>query len=231
MLTMRLWGFFLCYMLLGTSAYAANAPCLDKEVLRPRTVMVEEYSRGVGSGVLYDANHVLTTYHVVQNIEKIWVRLPGHLLPVQAALLRYDAAADVALLALARPVGKVEPLPVVNRLERGEELVLAAFVNGNPRQFDVVGGTYIDIAQLPNGPRTANSIVLESRAYVGDSGGGVYTCDGALAGLGFGNRTNENRPGHALAVQPGMIQLLLMYGQKLPEGPILSVDSPARLAE
>jgi hypothetical protein len=223
--------FFFLMLLVAGGAGLSHAACLEEEALRPRTVVVEAYSRGVGSGVLYDANHVLTAYHVVDDIEKIWIRLAGHMLPVQAELLRYDAAADVALLALARPVGKAEPLPIVNRLERGEELVLGAFAHGDLTRFGVVPGTYLDVARVENGPRTASYIVLENRTYGGDSGGGLYTCDGALAGLEIGNRAHENRPEHIVAVQPGMIQLLLMYGKKLPEKPDVSADDPKQPAK
>ena len=196
---------------LASSSIAGE--CVSEKELYMRSVIIEKYGRGAGSGVILDERYILTAYHVVEDIERIWIRLPGEAnLPVPAPLVRHDKEADIALLQLEEPLVNVPRLHVVHSKDMHPNMLvfLGAYAFADPGRFGMVEGHYLAPARLKEGgPVTASFIHLKKRTYGGDSGGGVFNCFGDLVGIEVGNLAHQNRPYHIAAVSPAFIQWVL----------------------
>ncbi|MFZ2620333.1 MAG: serine protease, partial [Alphaproteobacteria bacterium] len=183
-------------------------------------IIVEKYGKRAGSGVLLDGKRILTAYHVIAGLEDeknpIWIRLPGQAmygLPTATRFVGADKDADIAYLMLEKPLPN--PLPALgvvygDGMYKDMPLFLAAYAHANPVGFGVVEGKLIAPAKVNGKSKvTANLIQLESRTYGGDSGGGVFTCDGDLAGIELGSMAQDGKPEMMVAALPGIVQILL----------------------
>ncbi len=194
----------------------AGAACLYPETLNKRSVVIEKTGRGVGTGVLLDGQRVLTAYHVVDDIEKIWLRLPGKepKLPVPARIVKYDVVSDLALLHIDDPVAQLTPLGIAfaHELNKNEQVYLAGYAHGKLSRFGMLEGRYKGVAKIESDSGKSvrvSYIELNRRAYGGDSGGGIFTCRGLLAGIELGNLAKENKPNHIVAVTPDYLNWFL----------------------
>ena len=205
-----MYRFVLVFLLLPI---AAQARCVGKEDLYNRSVVIEKYGRGVGSGVLLNGDTVVTAYHVVDDVEKIWLRLPGELsLPVQAELVKSDKEADLALLKIQKSPLSLKTMQVAypGDLYTNVPVFFAGYAHADPTRFGVIPGRYKAPAKLPGQKYPmASFIQLEQRVYGGDSGAGIYTCDGLLMGIEIGNQAHLGLPGRVAAVAPQYIQWFL----------------------
>ena len=164
----------------------AQTACLEEQWLRDRSVLIQKAQKGKGSGVIWDANHVLTAWHVVEDLPIIWLRPQGHLLraPHRATVIDKDIAADVALLKLEKPIPKAISTPLAPAVTFSQTAVLSGYRHGDSSRFDVIPGRVkVTNVTLANGPTTHTLYKLSQWAYSGHSGGGIYTCEGELLGI------------------------------------------------
>jgi S1-C subfamily serine protease len=96
---------------------------LNPEVIRP----------GTGSGFLWDAQHVVTNYHVVQSAHRVKVTLSNQL-TYDASVVGTDASNDLAVLKLSSAPLDVRPISVgtSHDLMVGQRV----FAIGNPFGLD-----------------------------------------------------------------------------------------------
>lgn len=146
---------------------------------------VEIYTEcGSGSGVIVDALHVYTAYHVVdcggemdegklQAAQVVVIRTLGKVSRI--GTISADAARDIALLTLDSPLAGIVPVKV-RRAEIGE--TVCAYTSIPERS--VRCGTVDSFIR----PRLYGDVLVDGANYwYGNSGSGVYGKDGALVGL------------------------------------------------
>lgn len=166
---------------------------------------------GAGSGVILSAEgYIITNHHVIDTATEIDVTLyNGHVYP--ATVVDGDPATDIAIL-------KITPNEVLyavevgssNSLVVGEEVVAV----GNP--LGVLPGT------VTNGIVSALNRVLEVNGYKrtliqtntaispGNSGGGLFDCNGKLVGIVNAKQTQEGAEGLGFAIPIDTVMELIV---------------------
>jgi S1-C subfamily serine protease len=173
----------------------------SERVVDPWTRSVHDMPRGTGSGFLWDRlGHVITNAHVVNGASGAYVRLAdGRVFP--ASLVGVDPSHDLAVLRIAVPTGRPEPLPIgtSSDLQVGQKV----FAIGNPFGLDWTLTTGIVSAlerELPSATGTIRGLIQTDAAInPGNSGGplldsagrligvntAIFSPSGAYAGIGF----------------------------------------------
>jgi S1-C subfamily serine protease len=162
-----------------------------------------EVVEGDGSGFVWDERgYVVTNYHVVRNVERVHVLLPGQKEPFAARLVGADPSVDIAVLKIEPPPGGLIPLPLgtSSDLQVGQR----AFAIGNPFGYDqtlttgIVSALDREIVSLVGNP-IRGVIQTDAAINPGNSGGPlldssgrligvntmIYSPSGASAGIGF----------------------------------------------
>ncbi len=158
------------------------------EAVSQSVIEVSNGRNTIGSGFIYDdQRHVVTAYHVIEQLNSIYVVLPdGRTSP--ASVVGSSSLSDVAVLLLERQFN-VTPLVMANSesIKIGEAVV----VIGSP--FDL-GGTVTAgiVSQLNRFERIgddlesrwiSNLIQFDAPANFGNSGGPLFNIDGDVIGL------------------------------------------------
>lgn len=145
------------------------------------TVRVET-DCGSGSGVLVDATHVLTAYHVVDCEDWPAVKLSPHVKIITASGLeldtfynRFDGERDLAELRVKNPVVDV-PAVTVARAYKGE---LVCATTATPTRSMLCGAVKKHLDQRSHG----DFELAGTSVWFGNSGGGVWNAKGELLGL------------------------------------------------
>jgi S1-C subfamily serine protease len=158
--------------------------------------------RGTGSGFVWDdLGHVITNNHVIEGASRAGVRLADGR-TFEARLVGTDPSHDIAVLQIAVPIDRPEPLPIGTSadLKVGQKV----FAIGNPFGLDWTLTTGIVSAlerELPEeGGRVIRGLIQTDAAInPGNSGGplldsagrligmntAIFSPSGAYAGIGF----------------------------------------------
>jgi Do/DeqQ family serine protease len=155
--------------------------------------------RGVGSGVIVDAEgFLLTNHHVIAGAQRIDVRLSDGR-EAEAELVGTDPETDLALLKL--PVDKLEGLPVIDLgSSRTLQVGDAVLAIGNP--FDVgqtvTSGIVSALQRQQLGINVfENFIQTDAAINPGNSGGALVDAQGRLVGI---NSAIYSRSGGSLGI-------------------------------
>ncbi|ORB28016.1 peptidase S1 and S6 chymotrypsin/Hap [Catenulispora acidiphila DSM] [Mycolicibacterium parafortuitum] len=144
----------------------------------------QDFEEGGGSAFLYDAEHLVTNHHVVQDlVEPIHVQLPtAH--QTEARVVGRDPLTDLAVLRVDPQ--SAEPLMISPLRARLGEL---CFAFGSPLgefpesiSIDIVSGLK---RSLPTGDKQAIFDVIQTDAAInpGNSGGPLVNVDGQVIGV------------------------------------------------
>lgn len=173
----------------------------SERVIDPWTRSIHDMPRGTGSGFLWDRlGHVITNRHVVAGASGAYIRLADGRV-FAAHLVGVDSAHDLAVLRIAVPTGRPDPLPI----GRSSDLVVGqkVFAIGNPFGLDWTLTTGIVSAlerELPAENGTIRGLIQTDAAInPGNSGGplldsagrligvntAIFSPSGAYAGIGF----------------------------------------------
>ena len=162
-----------------------------------------EIVEGDGSGFVWDERgYVVTNFHVVRNVERVHVLLPGQEEPFLASFVGADPSVDIAVLKIEPPAGGLIPLPLgtSNDLQVGQK----TYAIGNPFGYDqtlttgIVSALDREIISLVGNP-IRGVIQTDAAINPGNSGGPlldssgrligvntmIYSPSGASAGIGF----------------------------------------------
>jgi S1-C subfamily serine protease len=149
----------------------------------------EPESGGVatGSGFLVDTEgHIITNNHVVENSDKVEVKLGSSDKTYTAEVVGADPATDVALLKVDAPADSLHPLVLGDSgsVEVGEPVVAI----GNPFGLDrtVTAGIVSAIQrqiQAPNGFSISHVIQTDAAINPGNSGGPLIDSSGKVVGI------------------------------------------------
>ena len=158
------------------------------EAVSQSVIEVSDGRNTIGSGFIYDdQGHVVTAYHVIEQLSSIYVVLPDGRTS-HASVVGSSSLSDVAVLLLEQQFN-VTPLVMANSesIKIGEAVV----VIGSP--FDL-GGTVTAgiVSQLNRFERIgddlesrwiSNLIQFDAPANFGNSGGPLFNIDGDVIGL------------------------------------------------
>jgi S1-C subfamily serine protease len=149
----------------------------------------EAESGGVatGSGFVIDGDgHILTNNHVIEDANKITVKLGESDKTYEAEVVGADPGTDVALLKVDAPASELHPLTLghSSELEVGDPVVAI----GNPFGLDrtVTSGIVSALQrqiQAPNGFSISNVIQTDAAINPGNSGGPLINSEGEVVGI------------------------------------------------
>lgn len=205
--------FTLAFSLFATGTLYSAEACAPDAQIQNRLVLIEKYSRGKGSGVLYGGTTVLTNRHVVEDIDIPWVWVPALQKSIRADVvyLAPHKEADLAILKLRERVIGTAILPLAPSLQAGEELKVTGFPFGKKHKLSTVTGTLKSKAKT-QGMSHADIMLTElhnDQTHSGDSGGGVFNCKGELAGIHFGNQAHIGKPKNSFSVHADALRRIL----------------------
>jgi S1-C subfamily serine protease len=166
------------------------------------TLNAQEVPQGSGSGFIWDRQgHVVTNFHVIQGASAAQVTLADQS-TYDAELVGYAPEKDLAVLKIAAPAAKLQPLPLGSSdvLKVGQSV----FAIGNPFGLDQTLTTGVVSAlgreiQSAAGVPIRDVIQTDAAINPGNSGGplldsagrligintAIYSPSGAYAGIGF----------------------------------------------
>lgn len=148
------------------------------------TGQTSDFEEISGSAWLYDAEHLITNHHVVEDlVDPIYVQLPGGT-PNQAWVIGNDPLTDLAILRTDQQ--STPPLPIS---EKGARLGELCFAFGSPLgrypeslSIGIVSGLKRSIS---SGDRQAIFDVIQTDAAInpGNSGGPLVNAEGLVIGV------------------------------------------------
>jgi S1-C subfamily serine protease len=153
-----------------------------------------------GSGILIDTEgHIVTNNHVVENADRVEVKLGSSDKTYAAEVVGTDPATDVALLKVNAPAGSLHPLSLGDsaKVEVGEPVVAI----GNPFGLDrtVTAGIVSAIQrqiQAPNGFSISHVIQTDAAINPGNSGGPLIDSEGRVIGINSQIQTGGSGDGN-----------------------------------
>jgi S1-C subfamily serine protease len=147
----------------------------------------EEGGTATGSGFLIDTEgHIVTNNHVVEEADRVEVKLGSSDTTYEAEVVGTDPATDVALLEIDAPADRLHPLSLgdSSKVQVGEQVVAI----GNPFGLDrtVTAGIVSAIQrqiQAPNGFSISHVIQTDAAINPGNSGGPLIDSSGRVIGI------------------------------------------------
>jgi serine protease Do len=160
------------------------------------TVRVSDGERTVGSGFIFDGTHVVTAYHVVESLSKVYVILPDGRVSMADTTCSCKYS-DVAVLTVE---GQLDIEPPTFGDSATVTIGQPVVAIGNP--FDltetVTSGVishinrFEEIDSATESRRVANLIQFDAAANFGNSGGALFNSEGDIIGMVVA-RVNPNR--------------------------------------
>jgi S1-C subfamily serine protease len=157
---------------------------------------VYEIPQGTGTGFVWDdRGHIVTNFHVVQNVieagqrgnVRAQVSFAGNTEPMQADVLAYSPQHDLAVLQLKDAPRKL-PTPIPIGSSRGLLVGQKVYAIGNPFGLDqtlttgIISGLGREI-RSPSGHRIQDVIQTDAAINPGNSGGPLLDSSGRLIGV------------------------------------------------
>src|SRR5262249_36255307 len=140
-----------------------------------------------GSGFVIDADgHILTNNHVVENAEKITVKLGESDTPRTAEVVGTDPSSDLALLKGGAPANELHPLKLADSSAAQVGDPAAAIVTPYGLDRTVTSGIVSALQrqiQAPDGFSISNVIQTDAAINPGNSGGPLINAEGEVIGI------------------------------------------------
>ena len=155
-----------------------------------------------GSGWVVADDRIVTNAHVVSGSADLFVQVGGIGRLLDAELVVFDPARDLAVLAV--PGLDAPPLPLGTELAAGDSAVVAGFPeNGayktvSSRVREVLTAVGSDIYEAD--PVTREIYSLRSDVRPGNSGGPLFDVSGQVVGIVFARSTLDAETGYAMTL-------------------------------
>ena len=200
-------------LLLSSSApvAATDTGCGQPEQSTRESIVRVEGGNTIGSGVVIGPNRILTAAHVIEVMDKVYVKINGK--RTEASVVSIQASLDLALLLT--PTAEIKPLQLLRGSPRLKDDVWAmGYALGN--ELIATLGKY-------KGSYDKKFYTSASVNY-GQSGGGLITCSGGqhvLAGMikAFGavmiNGKLERRDDFSVAARSQDIRQFVASNQQI----------------
>ncbi len=198
------------------------------------TMRTRQVPSGTGSGFVWDtAGHIVTNFHVIEDVNNQWRVTLGDQSTWDARLVGVAPEKDLAVLQIDAPANVLRPIAVGS----SDDLMVGqnVYAIGNPFGLDhtlttgVISalGRTIDSADTYSGAQISDVIQTDAAINPGNSGGplldssgrligvntAIYTPSGAYAGIGFAIPVDTVR---------WVVSDLIRYGRV--QRPVLGVD-------
>lgn len=154
-----------------------------------------------GSGFVYAPQRVMTNAHVVAGMDRVFIRAGGTGRPLQATVVAFDPATDIAVLAV--PGLDAAPLPfAAEPATRGDDGIVIGFPGGeaytasSARVRDRLSARGSDIYDASVVRREIYA--LRTIVRPGNSGGPLLDPQGRVLGVVFAASTEDDETGYAL---------------------------------
>lgn len=149
---------------------------------------LQEIPQGTGSGFVWDAQHIVTNYHVIKDADKATVVLSDHT-AVEAKLVGAEPDCDLAVLRVLPSEGGSRSLvPLVHGTSRTLQVGQKVLAIGNPFGLDqtltsgIVSGLGREMRGLTGRPMRG-LIQIDAAINPGNSGGPLLDSRGRLIGV------------------------------------------------
>lgn len=188
------------------------------------TGVAHDCSRGQeGTGWVVSPQRVVTNAHVVAGIDAPLIQVGGEGPRLEAEVVLFDPAKDLAVLAV--PDLQAPPLTLGVEAERGDPTVVAGYPLDGPfsveagRVRQVLDARGEDIYGNPGVSREVYS--LFARVEPGNSGGPLLSPDGSVVGVIFAKSLDDATTGYALTLGESaeVLEAAAAAGEPVPTGP------------
>lgn len=196
---MRFFFFGLFVFVCFTSITAVAKNCVPDASLKEHAVLIENASgEGVGSGVLYQGDILLTTHTNIMRAKKGSLYIPAYDTSINQMEVLYSAPRpDLAVVKLAQPVSATEPLVLARKVLRAEPITFLSFPFNNKKRLGTARSKLNTHARFSHDTRLLYfNATLDDWAFYGDNGGSFFNCKGELVGLHFGAIHTGAKPEH-----------------------------------
>jgi S1-C subfamily serine protease len=172
----------------GVAFIESDIPAQEAQAFSPfGEPEAEGGGTATGSGFVIDTEgHVLTNNHVVEDADRVQVKLGDSEKTYTAKVVGADPATDLALLDVEAPAEQLHPLVLGHsaEMEVGDPVVAI----GNPFGLDrtVTSGIVSALQrqiQAPNGFSISNVIQTDAAINPGNSGGPLINAEGEVIGI------------------------------------------------
>ncbi len=146
----------------------------------------------LGSGVVIsESGHVLTAYHVVEDVDDVKVKLNDGT-SFTAEWVKGDRLSDLAVVKIPAETLNSANVGRSSKLSAGEQIVAVGNPYGNLGNTVTVGNvSALERNVTVGGKKLENLVQLACPMNPGDSGGGVFNLQGKLVGIVNARGTGE----------------------------------------
>ncbi|MBI2822554.1 MAG: trypsin-like peptidase domain-containing protein [Acidobacteria bacterium] len=179
--------------------------------------------QGIGSGCVIDEQgNILTNYHVIEGADKLEVTMQDKS-KYQASVVGADAIADIAVLKIDVPKGKLHPIPFSSGdLQIGQK-VLAI---GNPFGFEHTITTGI-VSAVSRSIRTDSQVLMtdliqtDAAINPGNSGGPLLNSAGEMVGINTSIFSPSGRGNIGIGFAVGITTISRLVPQLVAHGRVV----------
>ncbi len=145
-----------------------------------------EIPYGMGSGFLWDKDHIVTNFHVVEKGTSFYVRFPNDIKEYEAKLIGTEPRKDLAVLRLIKKPNLVKPLKLGS--SKNLKVGQIALAIGNPLGLDhtltkgIISALGREIMGR-GGVNIKNLIQTDASINQGNSGGPLLNSQGEVIGV------------------------------------------------
>lgn len=182
-------------LLLSNTVYAAQ--CIKDNEIKENIVLLEDsMGTGLGTGVLYQDNVILTTYSNTKKAKELRAYIPAYdHVKTDIKVLFSSPKPDIAVIGIATPVSDTKPLTLARKVLRGEHMKFASFPFSNRKRLGTANSKMNTFARFTHDTRLLYfNATLDDWAFYGDNGGSFFNCSGELIGLHFGPLHSGGKP-------------------------------------
>lgn len=171
--------------------------CVKNTELMENAVLLENSKgKGLGSGVLYQNNIILTTYSNTKKAKDLQAYIPAYdVVADNLKVLFSSPNPDIAVIGLAKDITETKPLRLARKVLRGEHMKFVSFPFNNRKRLGIANSKLNTQARFTHDTRLLYfNATLDDWAFYGDNGGIFYNCSGELVGMHFGPLHTGGKP-------------------------------------
>ena len=179
----------------ASTSFAAQ--CISPSRIKQNAALLESTEgRGLGTGVLYQDDILITTYSNTQKAKNLQAYIPAYdNVSHNLKVLYAHPRPDIAIMKLAEPVSDTIPLTLARKVLRAEPMRFLSFPFNNRKRLGTAGTRLNTLARFTDDTRLLYfSATLDDWAFYGDNGGIFFNCKGELVGLNFGMINEGKKP-------------------------------------
>ena len=195
--------------ILSTVLSVQAAQCIKDTEIKQSIILLEDTrGNGLGSGVLYDDDIIITTYSNTKKSRDLQAYIAAYDRVESDLKVLYSAPSpDLAIIQMATAVSNTKPLTLARKVIRGESMKFASFPFGNRKRLGTANSKMNTHARFTHDTRLLYfNAILDDWAFYGDNGGTFFNCLGELVGIHFGPLHTGGKPDYIYGVNMRAIE-------------------------